>query len=123
MPVRIQRKRTKGWKLPPNTVCVTRPGKWGNPFRVGCHYRRGNGGDSRFTGMGYVHAFAWEPGYTTIKTPDEAVEWYRWYYTAPAMAGVRDRMRRELRGKNLACFCAPGSPCHADILLEIANAL
>ena len=32
MPKRIQRKRTKGWRLPPNTVCVTRPGKWGNPF-------------------------------------------------------------------------------------------
>lgn len=31
-PVRIQRKRTKGWKMPPNTVSVTRPGKWGNPW-------------------------------------------------------------------------------------------
>lgn len=35
MPVRIQRKRTKGWKMPENTVSVTRPGKWGNPFKVG----------------------------------------------------------------------------------------
>lgn len=34
MPIRIQRKRTKGWKMPPNTVSVTRPGKWGNPFRA-----------------------------------------------------------------------------------------
>jgi hypothetical protein len=33
-PVRIQRKRTKGWKMPPNTVSVTRPGKWGNPFNL-----------------------------------------------------------------------------------------
>ncbi len=32
MPIRIQRKRTKGWKMPPNTVSVCRPGKWGNPF-------------------------------------------------------------------------------------------
>jgi hypothetical protein len=32
MPERIQRKRTKGWKMPPNTVSVCRPGKWGNPF-------------------------------------------------------------------------------------------
>lgn len=31
-PKRIQRKRTKGWTMPPNTVSVTRPGKWGNPF-------------------------------------------------------------------------------------------
>lgn len=26
-----------------------------------------------------------------------------------------------LRGKNLACWCKPGDPCHADVLLEIAN--
>ena len=32
MPERIQRQRTKGWKMPPNTVSVCRPGKWGNPF-------------------------------------------------------------------------------------------
>lgn len=35
------------------------------------------------------------------------------------------RMSREigeLRGKNLACWCKPGKPCHADVLLEIANA-
>jgi hypothetical protein len=31
-PQRIQRKRTKGWKMPPNTVYVGRPTKWGNPF-------------------------------------------------------------------------------------------
>ena len=31
-PQRIQRKRTKGWKMPPNTVYVGRPSKYGNPF-------------------------------------------------------------------------------------------
>jgi len=31
---RIQRKRTKGWKMPPNTVYVGRPSKWGNPFKI-----------------------------------------------------------------------------------------
>jgi hypothetical protein len=34
-PTRIQLKRTKGWHLPPNTVVVSRPSKWGNPFKVG----------------------------------------------------------------------------------------
>lgn len=29
---------------------------------------------------------------------------------------------RALRGKNLACWCKPGAPCHADVLLELANA-
>lgn len=33
-PKRIQRRRTKGWRMPPNTVNCTRPGKWSNPFRV-----------------------------------------------------------------------------------------
>lgn len=27
----------------------------------------------------------------------------------------------ELRGKNLACWCKPGTPCHADVLLRLAN--
>jgi Domain of unknown function (DUF4326) len=34
-PSRIQRKRTRGWRMPANTICVTRPGKWGNPFEIG----------------------------------------------------------------------------------------
>ena len=41
-PERIQRKRTKGWKMPENTVSVCRPGKWGNPFRVGGHFMVGD---------------------------------------------------------------------------------
>ena len=41
-------------------------------------------------------------------------------------AGLKPRniraIRRVLAGKNLACWCKPGTPCHADVLLEIANA-
>ncbi len=33
-PKRIQRKRTKGWKMPENTIYVGRPTKWGNPYKV-----------------------------------------------------------------------------------------
>ena len=33
-PIRIQLRRTKGWRMPENTVRVTRPSKWGNPFVV-----------------------------------------------------------------------------------------
>ena len=32
MLTRVQRKRTKGYRLPPRTVCCTRPGALGNPF-------------------------------------------------------------------------------------------
>ena len=31
-------------------------------------------------------------------------------------------VRRELRGRDLGCYCATDSPCHADTLLEVANA-
>jgi hypothetical protein len=95
-PKRIQRKRRKGWRLPPNTICVTRPGPWGNPFivqtdaqaEVGC-------------------------------SAESAVRLYRqWLLLIP---GLRQTIRRDLGGKNLACWCKPGTPCHADVLLEIAN--
>jgi hypothetical protein len=43
-----------------------------------------------------------------------------WAY-APERAAYRERVRRELRGKDLVCWCKPGKPCHADVLLEIAN--
>jgi hypothetical protein len=46
-PIRIQRKRTKGWRLPPNTICVCRPGKFGNPFRIGGWFTVGDPGGYR----------------------------------------------------------------------------
>jgi hypothetical protein len=81
---RIQRKRTKGWKMPPNTIYVGRPTKWGNPYQ----------------GLSEIPMYR---------------EW------------VKDEIKagrlniRELRGHNLACWCPLDAPCHADILLEIAN--
>lgn len=35
MPIRIQRKRAKGWRIPPSATYVGRPTKWGNPYKVG----------------------------------------------------------------------------------------
>lgn len=89
--------------MPENTVCVTRPGKYGNPFVIG-----------------KVYEFE---GERTLMTPELAVEYFRemieidrknypLYFSAYI---------REIRGKNLACWCKPGDPCHADVLLEIAN--
>ncbi len=95
MPKRIQRRRTKGWKLPPNTISVTRPGKWGNPFRVGII-----------------------SDYGDVPDAETAVAFYR--------AWIDQGLRRiqivnELRGMDLACWCSLDAPCHADVLLEIAN--
>lgn len=94
-PQRIQLRRTKGWRMPPNTVKVTRPGRWGNPFKVGVISEYGD-----------------------VPDADTAVMFYR----AHINTGLnRAAMYAELRGKNLACFCPIGSPCHADVLLELAN--
>jgi len=89
MPKRIQRKRTKGWKMPPNTVYVGRPTKWGNPF-----------------------------------TGKDAVLKYQYAYIRTLLflsESTMKRITKELRGKDLACWCPLDKPCHADILLEIAN--
>lgn len=50
-------------------------------------------------------------------TAQECVERYR--REMPEF--TKEAARRELAGKNLACWCAVGSPCHGDVLLEIAN--
>ena len=55
-------------------------------------------------------------------TQADAVEWFRDYLKMnPDGQRLAERARVELRGKNLACWCKPGEPCHADVLLEIAN--
>lgn len=93
-PKRIQRKRIRGWRMPPNAIYVGRPTKWGNPFRIG---KDGSAAD--------------------------CVEFYRAAIKCAAtLDGQAYNIRAELRGKDLACFCPLDQPCHADVLLEIANA-
>lgn len=94
-PKRIQRQRIKGWRMPPNTVYVGRPSRWGNPWRAGDVVE----------------------GVTIDATA--AVALFR-CYAVDENFGVRFDIER-LRGKNLACYCPLGQPCHADVLLEIAN--
>lgn len=93
MPKRIQRKRAKGWKMPPNAVYVGRPTKWGNPWVVG------RDGDAK----------------TCMTLYEQLINGNIW--SEPNMKTIK----RELRGKDLACWCPLGQPCHADVLLEIAN--
>lgn len=94
-PRRVQRRRTKGWRMPENTISVTRPGRWGNPFRMGME----------------------QPA---IRDAEHAVELYR--HMLSKRPDLVAAARRDLQGKNLACFCSPAAACHADVLLEIANA-
>lgn len=92
MPKRIQQKRVKGWRKPEGAVSVTRATKWGNPYPV-----------SKF-GV----ALAVE-GFRAALLEGRLVN-----------TSVAD-VQRELAGKDLMCFCPLDQPCHADVLLEIAN--
>lgn len=86
-------------KVPPGAVRVTRPTRWGNPHRVGRPCRACGGG--------------------TVHDATEAVQLYRAHLAEhPELIAAA---RRELAGKVLACWCPPGEPCHADVLLEVAN--
>lgn len=49
---------------------------------------------------------------------EEAVEKYeKWVKSQPVMIA---KIKRQLRGKDLVCFCAP-QKCHGDVILKIAN--
>lgn len=107
-PIRIQRKRTKGWRMPENTVYVGRPSRWGNPFRVGEMWGRRRmepGGGEKSCGP--------------ISDNNEAVRLFKRFTARKTQYQIH--AAQHLRGKNLACWCLIGSPCHADILLKIAN--
>lgn len=123
-PIRVQLRRTKGWRMPPNTVRVARPSTWGNPFIVGHNAQVDSDGETA----------------NVLITPELAVLCYRDYlefmFNRPSYGDHPDDVARyearveglaKLRGKNLACWCpledANGNrvPCHADVLLEVAN--
>lgn len=105
-PVRVQLFRRKGWRMPENTVSVARPGKWGNPFKVDEIKLFVNDADPNDR-----RAF--------LPTNNaQAVEFFRWLASQTKYREIIG----ELRGKNLACWCPLDQPCHADVLLELANA-
>lgn len=93
-PQRIQLRRSKGWRMPPNTVKVDRSTPWGNPFKV-----------------------------DTQRSAAESVAAFRTYLYADnaAARALRKAVQTELAGKNLACWCPLDAPCHAQVLLELAN--
>jgi hypothetical protein len=102
-PTRIQLKRTKGWRMPPNTVKVDRSTRWGNHIVVGSD-----------RGIGYR---PW--------TAEDAVAQFREEMEAAISPDRPDGSEpldlSPLKGRNLACWCRLGAPCHADVLLELAN--
>lgn len=77
---------------PPRAVLVDRSTVFGNPFKIGEHGNR-----------------------------EDVIEKYEFWIFQPGQLALRERMIRELKGKDLLCWCAPEA-CHADIILLIANA-
>lgn len=82
--------------MPRNAVSVCRPGRYGNPFH--------DGGRFAMVRQEYVDAYRDMAEY--LFAHDR--EW-------------RKRMIADLRGRDLACFCPLDQPCHAAVLLELAN--
>ena len=91
-PRRLKLSRQKGARLPQGAVVVARPTKWGNPYRP------------------------------DKLTRAEAVANYRRDLLAGKLKVSVADARRELAGHDLACWCSLDGPCHADVLIEIANA-
>ncbi len=112
--LRVQRKRTKGAKLPDGAVCVTRPGPWGNLFKVTSCIEVGYADNDADARKMCVDSFRdW-------LTKGDTSEW--WFdYNRDRWAWMRENLE-QLRGKQLACCCPLDLPCHADILAELANA-
>lgn len=117
IPVRIQRKRSKGFNLQAESrkingldcVYVGRPSKWGNPFNIGAEVINFNAAEGENPHQRMTRA--------------DVVECFRNTLNALLYNDVKalPMITKELKGKNLACWCPLDQPCHADILLKIAN--
>lgn len=105
-PKRIQRKRTKGWKMPPNTVYVGRGSKFGNMWLITKTHSA-----LQACQLYSVTIHSIFDRYDTNEPEDEL---------SSNQVELVDSIRK-LKGKNLVCWCSIDQPCHADILLEIAN--
>lgn len=125
MPQRIKRRRSRGWRLPAGVAYVGRPGQFGNPWAVVhtadrsaftvvrkagrrpdlevCPYRGSHHASHEGASRWAVEAFR------------------RWTRMTPSGRRMAQAAREQLRGRDLACWCDTNKPCHADVLLEIAN--
>jgi len=115
-PQRIQVSRKRGFDLQATSRAVnglpakliTRPGKWGNPFTI-------EGTAARY-GLDHDAAQA--------KAVDLCGRWLRGTLDPELSPGPPPPLaliKAELGGHNLACWCRPGTPCHGDMLIELAN--
>jgi len=114
-PRRIQMSRKHPWRADnPDAVIVARPSRWGNPFEIG---------STRWIPVDENGTWSKEPH--PPLTREQAVECFR--LSAVFDAREFPGYYAALAGRDLACWCAlvdaDGNPvpCHADVLLELAN--
>jgi len=110
-PQRIQRKRTRGWRMSKSAVYVGRPSHWGNRFEVGASFIIVNG---------LPLPTLFHPRREAVRDAAQAVALYR--ERLVAQPDKVELVRQMLAGWDLACWCPLDQPCHADVLLELANA-
>ena len=105
-PQRIQLRRTKGWRKPEGAIVVSRPSKWGNPWRAAVgrtDTERRQIARDRFDAD--LRACIDDP----------------WGYSHDIEFRIIAESLDQLRGHDLACWCPLDQPCHADVLLDLAN--
>ena len=114
---RIQLRRTKGWRKPAEAVVVSRPSKWGNPYRISRQ-------PAPLTGRSFV-VTAPDGESEAFLTSAQAVTWAVEHYESALRAGELSfsvaEVRAELGGRVLACWCPTDAECHGDVLLRVAN--
>lgn len=129
LPIRIQRSRKKGWRMPENTVSCTRPGMFGNPFMQildlvyinSSHRRKILSPWVLFSDGPVSDGMAIKLFRECISNPSAFSKYPSYELVHKAyFERMRDNLP-QLKGKNLACFCPLDSSCHVDILLELAN--
>ena len=120
MPMRIQMSKGPWRAANPDAVVVARPSRWGNLFRAAVYGRE-------LSLQLYAQALGggWNP---SLLDQNESNEYWDTTYgltqTFRKRLGggdLRGYVAAELRGKDLACCCPLDVPCHADVLLELAN--
>jgi hypothetical protein len=117
MPERIQLSRRKGWRKPESTVVVARPSRWGNPIRI----EKSTVPDLPFAVYGMIGNLLGLHG-SMVEAREHVVEVFRnWTDSGNLHLLYPGADIAELRGKNLGCWCPLDQPCHADVLLELAN--
>ena len=108
--------------MPENTVYVGRGSKWGNPFEV--VKKKGMCGPAIVDYWVVKFAMCLIGGKFAVKAfaiKFAISEFKKWAIGKHDLSGIKPLDVSELKGKDLACWCRLDMPCHADVLLELAN--